>query len=109
VGARGPQSSKAQGLTIIGGGGIEAVRRPDPPRDLTDEMAHEWRAIVNRLPADWFPVETWPLLAQYCTHIIRARRLRSVLSQMETSEDFDPGSTKSLLTRKRSRAVRFPA
>jgi hypothetical protein len=90
VGARGPQAQAAQGLTVIGGNGIEAVRRPDPPHDLTDEMAHEWRAIVNRLPADWFPTETWPLLAQYCTHIIRARRLRSILCQMEASEDFDP-------------------
>jgi hypothetical protein len=78
-------------LTVIGGNGIEAVRRPDPPRELTDEMAHEWRTIVNRLPADWFPAETWPMLAQYCTHIVRARRLRSLVGEMESSSDeFDP-------------------
>jgi hypothetical protein len=89
VGARGPQAQAAQSLTVIGGGGIEAVRRPDPPRELTDEMAHEWRTIVNRLPADWFPAETWPMLIQYCTHIVRSRRLRSLISQMESSEEFD--------------------
>jgi hypothetical protein len=98
VGARGPKAAHVQGLTVIGGGGIEAVRRPDPPADLTDEMAFEWRMIVNRLPADWFPAETHALLAQYCTHIVRARRVRDVLNRMEGSDDFDPREYKALLT-----------
>jgi hypothetical protein len=45
-------------LTVIGPGGIETVKRPDPPGELTDEQATEWRAIVNRLGASWFPRET---------------------------------------------------
>lgn len=97
MGARGPQAQAAQGLTVIGGGGIEAVRRPDPPRELTDEMAHEWRTIVNRLPADWFPAETHGMLAQYCTHIVRARRVRDALNRLEASEDFDPIEYRQLL------------
>jgi hypothetical protein len=107
VGARGPQAKHAQGLTIIGGGGIEAVRRPDPPADLTDEMAEEWRKIVSHLPADFFRVEALPMLAQYCTHIIRCRRLRSVLSMMEQSEAFDPVEYKLLLDaeEKQSRSI----
>ena len=91
MGARGPKAAQAQGLTIIGGNGIEAVRRPDPPADLTDEMAEEWRTIVSHLPADYFRTEVLPMLAQYCTHIVRSRRLRSLLSRMERSpEEFDP-------------------
>jgi hypothetical protein len=43
MGARGPQAQASQGLMVIGGNGIEAVRRPDPPCELTDEMAHEWQ------------------------------------------------------------------
>jgi hypothetical protein len=98
MGARGPQAQASQGLTVIGGNGIEAVRRPDPPCGLTDEMAYEWRTIVNRMPADWFPAETHGLLAQYCTHIVRARRVRDVLNRMEGSEDFDVREYKALLT-----------
>jgi hypothetical protein len=97
VGARGPQAQASQGLTVIGGNGIEAVRRPDPPCGLTDEMAHEWRTIVNRLPADWFPAETHGMLAQYCTHIVRARRVRDALNRLESSEDFDPVEYRQLL------------
>jgi hypothetical protein len=97
MGARGPQAQASQGLTVIGGSGIEAVRRPDPPRELTDEMAHEWRTIVNRLPADWFPAETQGMLAQYCTHIIRARRVRDTLNRLEASEDFDMEEYRHLL------------
>jgi hypothetical protein len=48
-------------LAVIGPSGIETVRRPEPPDELTDEQATEWRAIVNRLGADWFPRETHPM------------------------------------------------
>jgi hypothetical protein len=97
MGARGPQAKHTQGLTVIGGGGIEAVRRPDPPRELTDEMAHEWRTIVNRLPADWFPAETWPMLTQFCTHIVRARRLRDALNRYEACDEVNPSEYARLL------------
>jgi hypothetical protein len=42
---------------------------------LTDEQAHEWRQIVDRMPADWFTREHFPLLALLCRHICRARFL----------------------------------
>jgi hypothetical protein len=108
VGARGPQAKHTQGLTVIGGGGIDSVRRPDPPADLTDEMAHEWRKIVSHLPADFFRVEALPMLAQYCTHIVRSRRLRDLLSRMECSPDeFDPVHYARLLDaeEKQSRSI----
>jgi hypothetical protein len=37
---------------------IETIARPDAPYDLTDEQSDEWWAVVNRMPADWFPRET---------------------------------------------------
>jgi len=42
---------------------------------LTGDQAEEWRAVVGRMPPDWFPRETHPLLAQYCRHVVIARRL----------------------------------
>jgi hypothetical protein len=53
--------------------------RPEPPTDLTDEQADEWRAIVSRMPSDWFPRETHPVLAELCFYIVRARDLRKKL------------------------------
>jgi len=53
---RGRKSSAS--LSVISGNGIEVISRPDAPVDLTDEQAAEWRAIVNRMPADWFTRET---------------------------------------------------
>jgi len=49
------------------------IMRPAPPDGLTDEQAVEWRAIVDRMPADWFTGETHALLAQFCRHISAAR------------------------------------
>lgn len=104
MGARGPKSPSV-GLTVIGGSGIEAIQRPEAPAELTDEMAHEWRAIVNRMPADWFPAETQPLLIQYCKHMIRARRLCQLINDMEGSPDFDAVEYRDLLQAERTQSV----
>ena len=67
-------------------GPLDRVERPDAPYDLTDEQATEWRAIVNRMPADWFTRETWPMLAQLCRHVIASRRLAMLIAAEETGE-----------------------
>jgi hypothetical protein len=72
----------------VGGGApdarvIERMERPAPPDHLTDEQAEEWTQIVERLPADWFPRETHDLLANYCAHVISARRLRRAIEEVE--------------------------
>lgn len=87
MGTRGRTSSAE--LSVISGGGIETVRRPDPPSDLTEEQADEWRAVVTRLPADWFPRETHGMLAQYCRHVVSARRCAQLVTQIEAAKEFD--------------------
>ena len=54
-------------------------RRPEPPRELTNEQAIEWRAVVGYMPADWFTRETHALLVQYCRHVVNARRIARAL------------------------------
>ena len=68
---------------------IETMKRPDPPSELTDEQAEEWRAVVDRLPADWFGRETFALLTQHCRHVCRARRLAQMLDEKEREDGFD--------------------
>lgn len=87
MGARGRKAAAA--LTLLDPGKLEAFQRPAPTAGLTEEQADVWRSVVNRLPADWFPAETWPLLEQYCRHVVRARRLATLLDQAERSEQFD--------------------
>lgn len=85
---RGRDSAAA--LSVVQGGGsvVTAIRRPAPPSDLTDEQACEWRAVVDRLPAEWFPRETHGMLAQYCRHVIAARRIAQLIGQHEVAGDF---------------------
>lgn len=87
MGTRGRTS--AAELSVISGGGIETIRRPEPPDELTAEQAEEWRAVVSRLPADWFPRETHGMLASYCRHIVTGRRVAQIVAQIEASEQFD--------------------
>jgi hypothetical protein len=62
----------------------DVVPRPDAPGDLTNEQAAEWRAVVDRMPADWFQRETHALLAQYCRHVVAARRISELIRGFET-------------------------
>lgn len=86
---------------------IETISRPDAPYDLTDEQVDEWWAIVNRMPADWFPRETHPMLAQLCRHIVRARRLSQLLNAMERKPEFEMKDYRDLLRseEEQSRAI----
>jgi hypothetical protein len=60
-----------------------AARRPAPPTELTAEQSEEWRAIVSRMPPDWFTRERFALLDQYCRHVCRARLMAKQI------DDFD--------------------
>lgn len=68
---------------------VEVVQRADAPYDLTDEQADEWRSVVNRLPAEWFPRETWPMLSQYCRHVVAARRVSQLVTAAEAQAEVD--------------------
>ena len=68
---------------------VEVISRPDAPYDLTDEQTEEWWAVVNRLPAEWFPRETHSLLAQYCRHVVTARRIAQLIAKHEKNDDLD--------------------
>ena len=95
MGTRGRQSTASKALDIVKP--LETVVRPDAPYDLTDEQTDEWRAITNRLPADWFPRETHSLLTQYCRHVVAARRLSQLIDQEEKKAGFDVSAYDQLL------------
>lgn len=109
MGTRGRKS--AASLTVASVSPVETIQRPDAPYDLTDEQSEEWWAVVNRMPADWFPRETHAMLAQYCRHVVRARRISQLLNAMEnaTGEDaeFDVKEYRDLLRseEEQSRAI----
>jgi hypothetical protein len=56
----------AAALSVVVPVAADAIRRPDPPAVLTPSEAAEWRVVVNRMSADWFPPETHALLVQHC-------------------------------------------
>lgn len=75
---RGRKSAAA--LAIAAPASIEPIARPDAPYDLNDEESAEWWAVVERLPADWFPRETHAMLAMYCRHVVSARRVAELIA-----------------------------
>lgn len=60
------------------------VTRPDPPACLTKEQSQEWKAIVGRMPEDWFPRETHQLLIQYCRHVTASKKIAGLIQNMES-------------------------
>ena len=79
----------AASLSVAVTGVVETIARPDSPYDLTDEQSAEWWAVVNRMPADWFPRETHGMLAQYCRHVVAARRVAQLISGAEKEKKLD--------------------
>lgn len=95
MGARGPKPAAAYDVPAVR---IESFERPDAPYDLTDAQADVWRAVVNGLPADWFPTETWPLLSQYCRHVVSAEHVAKLIHDLEAKKDgFDVNEYDQLL------------
>jgi hypothetical protein len=50
--------------------------------ELSSEERVQWRNFVRRMPPDWFPPETWPMLVQLCRHICTARWIGECLQEM---------------------------
>ena len=84
--------------------------RPGAPYHLTDEAAEVWEATVQRMPANWFPAETWPTLAAYCSHAVTFRKLAAEVGRFEREPGWmrdDEGCKRfDLLTRMREREGR---
>jgi hypothetical protein len=85
LGNRGRVSSAA--LEIAPVTPLGAVARQKPPADLTDEEVEVWAAVVAAEPADWFSPSTVPLLAQYCRHVISAKRVAELIER--TTQEMD--------------------
>jgi len=56
--------------------------QPEPLEELSAEERTEWRKFVGRMPPDWFPPETWPMLAQLCRHICQSRWVGQCLQEV---------------------------
>lgn len=95
MGTRGRTSAASREVAQVGK--VETVQRPDAPYDLTDEQTEEWWAVVNRLPADWFPRETHGVLSQYCRHVVTARRVAQLVAACEATDPLDLGEYDQLL------------
>lgn len=95
MGDRG-RTSGSELATIGNTGIVDTVRRAEVPAHLGPEQAVEWRAIVNRLPAEWFPRETLALLESYCNHVVEARHIQKMCEQYQESDEFDVKEYKTL-------------
>lgn len=76
---------------------VERVARPAVPLDLHPEEATVWQVIVDAMPADWFPAETHPLLAQYCRHTVSARRVSQLIDAAMSRKEVDVDEVDKLL------------
>ncbi len=81
---RGRKSEASLAVALAPQSDLQIHARPDAPYALTDAEADIWRGIVNRMPADWFQTETYPLLVQDCRHIANSHRVAQLVEQCVT-------------------------
>lgn len=71
---------------------VPLLRRPEPPADLNEAEAAEWRTVVGARPPEWFRGGVEPLLAQYVRAIVRARALAPLVAEALASSAPDLGA-----------------
>ena len=49
-----------------GAAALHVVEKPEPPAELNEDQAREWRAIIDSMRGGWFPRETHIMLVQLC-------------------------------------------
>jgi len=84
-----PGRRSAASLGVAPAAPLETIKRPSPPAELTAEQAEEWRAVVKRMPADWFPRETHGLLVSYCRHVVAAREIARLIDALTAAAPID--------------------
>ena len=84
---RGPKS--AASMEIVIPSSVEVIDRARPPRELTSEQAAEWVALVERMPADWFPRETQSVHAHAVRRHLSWQRIAQLVAKAEKSKTFD--------------------
>jgi hypothetical protein len=67
---------------VKGVSGLAAeLPRPDAPYELDDEETIVWRDVVEAMPADHFIAANFPILTQYCRHVVEARRIEKMIKE----------------------------
>lgn len=94
MGRRGPRSISE---LMIADSPAGIVNRPDAPYDLTDEESDVWRTVVSSMPAEHFAPSHYPILAQYCRHVIASRRIAQLVERCSKNKKFDRVEFKELL------------
>jgi hypothetical protein len=61
-------------------------QRPEPPASLSERQKEEWRAVVSRMPSDWFTRETHSLLMAFVAHVERLEEVNAVLRRVKLDE-----------------------
>jgi hypothetical protein len=101
MGVRGRKSGASLSVAVTNLPG----QRPEPPKELTKDQAAEWRAVVGRMPADWFTRETHPLLVQFCRHVCRSRELEAWLAEFDMRSDVETYDRLTKVAEREGRAV----
>lgn len=60
--------------------------RAEPPDRLRPDMREEWRKIIGRMPADWFGLESLPVLEQLCRCLCLGRDWGAYLDKVDPAD-----------------------
>jgi len=75
------------------------AEHPAPPAELMEEEAAIWLGITTRMPPDYFPSPTHPMLVNLCRHIRLSRWFAYQLRELEKKLPDDHNEERSHLLR----------
>ena len=72
-------------LSVVPVAGLLPGDRPDAPAGMGAAAAAEWRAIVSRMPPQWFTREQFPVLAALCQATAESNKIAEALSKFQVT------------------------
>jgi hypothetical protein len=81
------KSAENRQISTVDNSKVLVMPRVKPPAELTSEQAREWTDLTNRMPADYFGAEHYPLMVQ--RHVVAARQIALLIEQESAQDDIN--------------------
>ena len=81
------KSPENRQISVVNNSKVLVLPRAKPPAELTSDQAREWTDLTNRMPADYFGAEHYPLMVQWCRQVVAARQIALLIAQESARDD----------------------
>ena len=81
---------------------FERGARPAPSARLEPDAAEVWQHVVDAMPPDWFPPETYTMLEMYCNQVAGLKFIDKSIARIQQAAKPDINEWRKLVNLRRA-------